>query len=481
MQLTIVLHDAPQVSHAENPNMNKLHDILETKQGLYRKEIAPTNQDASEVQTYATGPGSLRGDLSGQLAMELYAINSAQSVASNELTKTNGYLFFASDRRSYLQKGDSEAEKIAVTLKMVEEWREMDDVLRQIFESDAEKIIAKHAKLETKDVEQKGYLLYAKDQSTWMRQSGLFLTKQEEENVIKGRWNEMTTEEKDAIIAKQGQEVVAKTNPRNRSEDDRKQKALALFSQKQHDAGRTNDQMITAEWDDMAPREKQAWLLAANSVDDKKKLSLAALGRTKRLADEAKELEFEFKRFSQERSDMLSSNTRLSDDDIARQVEREWAKAGVERDAYLLFMIRRRNRAKHDELNLTREKMFNQFNTEWHALDDREKEELRELVRKRPGKPVHHFMRGLEVPVRRSFVLSVRRPLSPYLYFCSERRPELKKEDPTMPFADLTQQIVAEWKSLTIPERKRWIDLSDADKARYERELLASSEQSRKQ
>jgi hypothetical protein len=259
MQLTIVLHDAPQVSHAENPNMNKLHDILETKQGLYRKEIAPTNQDASEVQTYATGPGSLRGDLSGQLAMELYAINSAQSVASNELTKTNGYLFFASDRRSYLQKGDSEAEKIAVTLKMVEEWREMDDVLRQIFESDAEKIIAKHAKFETKDVEQKGYLLYAKDQSTWMRQSGLFLTKQEEENVIKGRWNEMTTEEKDAIIAKQGQEVVAKTNPRNRSEDDRKQRAFALFSQKQRDAGRTNDHLIITEWDDMAPREKQAW------------------------------------------------------------------------------------------------------------------------------------------------------------------------------------------------------------------------------
>jgi len=258
--------------------------------------------------------------------------------------------------------------------------------------------------------------------------------------------------------------------------DEEKQRAFALFSQKQRDAGRTNDHLIITEWDDMAPREKQAWHLAAEAHekrdgDPKKHTSIAS----RRLADEARELELEFKRFSQERRDLLSGNTHLSDADITKQIEREWAIAGIERDAYLLFMIRRRNRAKHDELNLTREEMFNQFNTEWHSFDDRDKEGLRELVRKRPGKPVPHFMRDLEVPGRSSFVPFIKRPLSPYLYYCGERRPELKKEDPTLPFGDLTQQIAAEWKSLTIPQRKRWIDLSDQDKARYEQELTGQS------
>lgn len=66
------------------------------------------------------------------------------------------------------------------------------------------------------------------------------------------------------------------------------------------------------------------------------------------------------------------------------------------------------------------------------------------------------------------------RNLSAYLYYASERRPELKKEDPTMPFGDLTKQIAAEWHQLKdAGQIGKWVALAEADKKRYEQELQA--------
>ena len=65
-----------------------------------------------------------------------------------------------------------------------------------------------------------------------------------------------------------------------------------------------------------------------------------------------------------------------------------------------------------------------------------------------------------------------KRHLSAYLYYAAERRPELKKEDPTMPFGDLTKQIAAEWTHLKKNGKtKEYDDLASLDKERYEKEM----------
>lgn len=40
------------------------------------------------------------------------------------------------------------------------------------------------------------------------------------------------------------------------------------------------------------------------------------------------------------------------------------------------------------------------------------------------------------------------KPLSAYLYYASERRPVLKKEDPDLDFGRCTDQIAAEWRQM---------------------------------
>jgi high mobility group protein B1 len=60
-----------------------------------------------------------------------------------------------------------------------------------------------------------------------------------------------------------------------------------------------------------------------------------------------------------------------------------------------------------------------------------------------------------------------KRPLSAYLYYASERRPNLKKEDPTLSFIDATKQIALEWKIMTPVAREKWTKLAAADNDRY--------------
>lgn len=60
--------------------------------------------------------------------------------------------------------------------------------------------------------------------------------------------------------------------------------------------------------------------------------------------------------------------------------------------------------------------------------------------------------------------------LSPYLYFASQRRPELKKECPDMSFFEYTQTIAAEWKLLSKSDKKPFNDIAAKDKERYEKE-----------
>ncbi len=55
-----------------------------------------------------------------------------------------------------------------------------------------------------------------------------------------------------------------------------------------------------------------------------------------------------------------------------------------------------------------------------------------------------------------------KRAISAYLYFASERRPELKKENPDMSFGDLTKTIAGEWKELSEKDKMQYNDKAKA-------------------
>jgi hypothetical protein len=63
------------------------------------------------------------------------------------------------------------------------------------------------------------------------------------------------------------------------------------------------------------------------------------------------------------------------------------------------------------------------------------------------------------------------KPLSAYMSYRNANLPEVKKNNPTLSFADLSKLIADSWKELPETEKEAYIKLAEADKMRYQDEL----------
>ena len=68
---------------------------------------------------------------------------------------------------------------------------------------------------------------------------------------------------------------------------------------------------------------------------------------------------------------------------------------------------------------------------------------------------------------------SPKRPLSAYMYFCSEKRPEVSKECKTL--GEISKELARRWSVTSPSDRKPYEELATKDKARYEDEKLKVS------
>jgi len=61
-----------------------------------------------------------------------------------------------------------------------------------------------------------------------------------------------------------------------------------------------------------------------------------------------------------------------------------------------------------------------------------------------------------------------KRPISAYIYFCKEKRPEVKEANPDMKATDVTKELGLMWKEIKdTEEANQYIELAKADKERY--------------
>jgi len=63
-----------------------------------------------------------------------------------------------------------------------------------------------------------------------------------------------------------------------------------------------------------------------------------------------------------------------------------------------------------------------------------------------------------------------KRPLSAYMFFCAEKRAEVKAANPQMSFAELGKKLGSMWQELDEGSKKPYIKQNEKDKARYEKE-----------
>ena len=65
-----------------------------------------------------------------------------------------------------------------------------------------------------------------------------------------------------------------------------------------------------------------------------------------------------------------------------------------------------------------------------------------------------------------------KKPVSSFVLFSSDKRPEIKKEHPTITFADLSRKLGELWKAADSDEKEKYAKLALDDKERYKQAIL---------
>merc|ERR1712100_54690 len=63
-----------------------------------------------------------------------------------------------------------------------------------------------------------------------------------------------------------------------------------------------------------------------------------------------------------------------------------------------------------------------------------------------------------------------KKPLSAYMFFASERSPQLAKANPDVKFGELGKMLGAEWTKKSAADKKKYEDMAAKDKIRYNKE-----------
>mmetsp|Transcript_24539 Transcript_24539/g.46539 ORF Transcript_24539/g.46539 Transcript_24539/m.46539 type:complete len:88 (-) Transcript_24539:840-1103(-) len=66
-----------------------------------------------------------------------------------------------------------------------------------------------------------------------------------------------------------------------------------------------------------------------------------------------------------------------------------------------------------------------------------------------------------------------KRPLAAYMFFCKETRDKVKNESPDLTFGEIGRVLGQRWAAADDKTKKKFNDMAEADKVRYEEELRA--------
>ena len=67
--------------------------------------------------------------------------------------------------------------------------------------------------------------------------------------------------------------------------------------------------------------------------------------------------------------------------------------------------------------------------------------------------------------------IKIKKPVTSFFHFINDRRNKFKEDNPDMSMCQITKALSEVWKGLTDDERKKYEDLTTADRDRYNKEL----------
>jgi hypothetical protein len=146
--------------------------------------------------------------------------------------------------------------------------------------------------------------------------------------------------------------------------------------------------------------------------------------------------------------------------------------------SYFHFLNDRRKSVKEEHPTMKMGESTKLMTGEWNKMTDKVKKKYEDLAavdKKRYYAECEK--KGIKLKSQQKEIDPAnpppKKPQSAYFLFQAEQREKLKKDKPDLKQTDLMKLIGSEWSALTATKKKKYEDMVEKDKARYEKEKKA--------
>jgi hypothetical protein len=151
-------------------------------------------------------------------------------------------------------------------------------------------------------------------------------------------------------------------------------------------------------------------------------------------------------------------------------------------NAYIMFCREKRDEVKEENKEMKATEITKKLAEMWNEMDDEDKEEYKEKAKEdkeRYAKELENYepKEGFKNPKEKAEKKSKKesnspkRGLSAYIFFCQDKREEVKKNNPSLKATEILSELGKMWKSLTDKKKKPYEEKAKEDKVRYEEEM----------
>jgi hypothetical protein len=150
--------------------------------------------------------------------------------------------------------------------------------------------------------------------------------------------------------------------------------------------------------------------------------------------------------------------------------------------SYIIFCSENREKIKIKNPNMSATQTTTKLGEEWKSLTEKEKKKYEDLSLKdkkryeeemknyTPSEESEEEESSKQKKSKKKEKTGPKRPMSAYMYFCQEKRPEVKEKHPSMNGKEITTELGLMWRKMNEKDKKPYEDKQDKDKTRYHSE-----------
>ena len=142
------------------------------------------------------------------------------------------------------------------------------------------------------------------------------------------------------------------------------------------------------------------------------------------------------------------------------------------KSSYILFCSEKRNEIKEKNPELSATQITSRLGALWKQCSEQEKKRYESLANddKERYKTDMENYSGNESTSTKQKKVGPKRPRSAYMFFCQDKRTEVKDNNPELSGKEITAELGKLWKSLTDSQKKVYMNKQEDDKKRYDTE-----------